>query len=69
MKRLTVKKVEEMVENVRKHASDDEAAHSKEDSVHELVLEAISLGVCDDPAACAAAALKTKEIVFCRWYA
>jgi DNA-binding FadR family transcriptional regulator len=47
----------------------DETAHSKEDELHQRVLEAIAKGECDDPRACAAEALKTVDIDFARWCA
>ena len=48
---------------------DDEAAHSMEDALHRDVLKAIAAGECDDPAATAAAALKTLDLKFQRWCA
>jgi len=40
-----------------------------EDSLHQDVLAAIGNGTCDDPAACARAALITLGIDFARWCA
>ena len=59
-----VAEVEEAVKD-----GDDEVAHSREDDLHKAVLIAISNGMCDDPAACAAAAVKTVEMCFARWCA
>lgn len=48
---------------------DDESAHADEDELYQAVLSAIATGACDDPAGCAAEALKTKDLDFARWYA
>ena len=48
---------------------DDEAAHGFEDEIHQGVLANIALGVCADPRACAAEAIKTTTIKFHRWCA
>ena len=74
---MTVKEIEQTVEEIRSIASDDEAAHSAEDSLWEKVLEAIATGEhnftpdCPDCSAdsLATAALKTRAITFARWCA
>ena len=65
---LTVDDVRRRVEEIRAIAGDDEAAHSDEDSLHELVLRAIADGA-PNAAELAAEALKTGEIKFARWCA
>lgn len=65
---MTVDEVMAEVEEIRKLADDDEAAHSAEDHLHRRVLEAIAHGTAVDPA-CAKAALLTQSIVFMRWCA
>lgn len=59
------------VERIRKIAADgdDEDAHIHEDRLYMALLQAISDGACDDPAACAREALKAVDIRFYRWYA
>jgi hypothetical protein len=57
------------VRDIEAMSGDDEAAHSKEDSLWEAVLQAIANGETADPAACAKAALETKSIRFERWRA
>lgn len=61
--------VKARVEQIRKIADDDEAAHSNEDRLRHDVLQAIADGTAVDPIACAKAALLTSEIEFCRWCA
>ena len=48
---------------------DFEAAHAAEDDLHQEVLLAIARGRCEDPAACASAALRTQGIDFARYCA
>lgn len=67
--KLTVEDVKARVEEIRRIAVDDEVAHSTEDDLHQNVLSAIAEGSCDDPAACAKEALKTRDIKFARWCA
>jgi len=50
-------------------ADDDESAHAAEDRLHESVLQSIADGTAEDPKAMAAAALKTDDIEFSRWFA
>ena len=64
---LTVAWVESQVQFIREMSRDDEAAHSEEDALHLCVLAAIANGTTADPAAVAAAALKTQDISFSRW--
>lgn len=64
---LTVEEVRLIVDKVRAMAHDDEAAHSEEDHLYEVVLLAIAMGDCDDPAACCKEALATQDIQFSRW--
>lgn len=67
---LTKEEVEAAVEDIRKIAGDDEAAHGDEDELHCAVMQAIADGTWrDSPAALCRAALKTKEIDFARWCA
>lgn len=66
---MDVEKIKAQIERIRLLADDDERAHGAEDELHVAVLKAIAEDVCVDPAACAAAALKTAEIDFERWCA
>ena len=66
---MNVKDVLEKVQEIKMMAHDDEAAHSREDDLHQDVLRAIAEGRCDDQSACAEAALKTLDIDFSRWCA
>lgn len=67
---MTVKEIEQTVEEIRSIAGDDEAAHSAEDALWEKVLEAIATGQHNFTAdSLAAAALKTRAINFARWCA
>lgn len=53
-----------IVDLVRFHSH--EVAHIAEDQLHAKVLASIADGTCDDPAACAKAALKSERIQFDR---
>lgn len=64
---MTVEDVQKVVEQI-KYTSDDERAHSLEDSLHYDVLRSIAEG-CSDPSGLAKAALESAELDFCRWYA
>jgi hypothetical protein len=64
---MTEDEVWKRVEEIRRLANDDEAAHSAEDRLYVDVMQSIADGSCEDPSACAAAALKTLEIDFERW--
>lgn len=66
---LSVKEVRELVEQIKSNASDDECAHSQEDSLYAQVLQAIADDDCEDPKACAREALATEAIEFARWCA
>lgn len=65
---ITVSWVRSKVEQIKMEKDDAEAAHCLEDELHQAVLRGIARGVCDDPVACAAYALDTREIDFPRWY-
>ena len=67
--KLTLQDVKLLVETIRDISDDNEAAHLEEDKLHQGLLRAIAQGAVDDPAACAAEALKTLEMSFTRWYA
>jgi hypothetical protein len=56
------------VDKIACMAGDPEAAHSEEDAMKDCVLQAIAEGV-DNPAECAAAALKSCHLPFPRWCA
>lgn len=66
---MTIDEIRERVEIIRGLSDDPERAHGVEDELHQAVLDAIAKGLCVDPAACAAEALKTLELAFPRWYA
>lgn len=66
---MNVEEVKARVQAIRANSGDDEAAHSDEDNLHQEVLQAIADGTCDDPRACAGAALETTKIDFSRWCA
>ena len=65
----TVAGVEVWLAKIEEEAGDDEEAHLDEDTVWEEVLRVIAAGETDDPAALAAAALRTLDIEFARWRA
>ncbi len=66
---MTVVDIMDRVNFIKECASDDEAAHVYEDTLHQDVLRAIAKGECDNPASCAMAALMTLKINFDRWCA
>ena len=66
---MTIDQVRAGVEAIRAVAADDEAAHAREDELHQDVLRCIATGEIDDAKACAAEALKTCDIEFARWCA
>lgn len=66
---MTPEEIAVKVGYIRDIAGDDEAAHGREDALHQEVLQAIAEGRCADPAACARAALETTNIEFARWCA
>lgn len=66
---MTPEQIRAIVAKIEAMRDDDEAAHSEEDSLHVRVLMSIAAGQAEDPAACAAEALKTREIDFARWCA
>jgi hypothetical protein len=65
---MTEAEVLRRVEEIRSIASDDSTAHLEEDNLREEVLQAIADGVCDNPQACARAALTTEDIDFARYH-
>jgi hypothetical protein len=66
---MTIEIIEKRLEKIRSLTRDYEAAHSEEDQLYIDVLAAIASGKCEDPAGCAAAALKAQEIEFPRFCA
>lgn len=66
---MTEADVLKRVDAIRAAAGDDEGAHIMDDDLRDDLLMAIANGECDNPAACARAALATNEIGFSRWYA
>ena len=64
---MTVKDVEARVERIASLSHDPEAAHIAEDQLYRDVLKSIAEGICNDPAGCARAALKTGDLGFPRW--
>lgn len=66
---MTVKDVKYRVAEVAALVGDPQGAHYEEDRLYKDVLIAISEGTCDDPRACASAALKARGLGFPRWYA
>lgn len=68
MAKLTAAEVQDMVEELGQRAKTHgaETAHIREDDIHRAVLSAIATKNCDDPVACAAAAIKSLEIKFNR---
>ncbi len=64
---MTVKEVEERVYKIDQSIRDDEVAHGAEDELHQDVLQAIAEGA-ENASGLAAAALKTKDLNFARWY-
>ena len=65
---MDVDQVRNRVRHIDNIRHDDEAAHIKEDDLHQDVLQAIADGAAD-PAALAREALKTKDLDFARWCA
>ena len=66
---MNVADIEKKVAYIESIKDDDEAAHGTEDGLRQEVLEAIATGTAENPAECAAAALRTSEIDFYRWCA
>lgn len=66
---MNVDEVLKRVADIAHHADDDEMAHIKEDDLFADLLRAIAAGACDDPQACAEAALASLGIKFSRWHA
>lgn len=65
---MTVAYVEKRIRQIAAIQDDDERAHALEDKLWKQVLRAIANGASDGQAL-AAAAIKTKKLKFCRWYA
>jgi hypothetical protein len=63
---MTVEIVQAELERIRSY--DVVQAHRCEDELHKAVLRAIAAGTCVNPPACAAAAIKSEEIYFTRFY-
>lgn len=66
---MKLKEVVAEVESIKACAGDAETAHSMEDNLYAALLQAIAAGDCEDPAACAEAALVTLSFDFPRWCA
>lgn len=66
---MEIKDVIDGVEEIKDEELDPEVAHLLEDNLYEQVLNAIASGKCSDPKSFAKEALKTKDILFRRWYA
>ena len=70
---LSVQDVVDSVECLRERVSTNEADpedyHIGEKGLWHVVLRSIADETCDDPRACAAAALETLDIDFPRWFA
>ena len=66
---MTIEDVQEIVEQIKLLVGDDAAAHAMEDCLYRDVLATISGGYRGTlPSELAMAALKSREIVFDRWY-
>lgn len=66
---MTPEDIKQRVIEISNMLDDCEGAHIAEDNLHQSVLRAIRDGQCDDPAACAGAALETFDLAFDRWFA
>ena len=64
----TLDDVKRRVQGIAAVAGDDEVAHSREDDLHQDVLRAVAAGH-PDSGKLARAALRTRRIMFKRWYA
>lgn len=67
-KPVTPQMIAEWVAKIEAMIGDNESAHIEEDVMKDCVLQAIANGV-DNPAECAAAALKSCDLDFERWCA
>ena len=65
---LTVEDIAHQLALIAEKANDSEVAHGMTDYLHRTVLHAVALGH-PDAALLAAAALRTDDIEFDRWYA
>lgn len=68
VKPVTPAMIREWVAKIASMVGDPEAAHSEEDVMKDCVLQAIAGGI-EDPASCAAEALKSCDLDFPRWCA
>lgn len=66
---MNLKYIRQRVRDIKEMAADNEIAHGAEDTLHQDVLRAIADGKCENPRACAKAALGTLKLDFSRWYA
>lgn len=66
---MDIKDVIEQVKEIKDEELDPEVAHLLEDNLYEQVLNAIASSKCSDPKSFAKETLKTKDILFRRWYA
>ncbi|QLL68638.1 hypothetical protein GTO82_07205 [Lactobacillus johnsonii] len=66
---MDIKDVVDQVKEIKEEQSDPEVAHLLEDNLYEQVLNMIASSKCSDPKSFAKEALKTKDILFRRWYA
>ncbi len=66
---MEIEDVIEQVKEIKDEELDPEVAHLLEDNLYEQVLNAIASSKCSDPKSFAKEALKTKDILFRRWYA
>ena len=64
---MTVDDVKRGLDSVRKEKY-AHGAHVAQDELYESLLRAIADGTCEDPAGCAAEALKVLDIPFSRYY-
>ena len=66
---MTIEDVQETIEKIKRLVWDDAAAHEMEDLLYQDVLATIAGGYRGTlPSELAMAALKSREIVFDRWY-
>lgn len=72
MEKLTVKEAKEYVSKIKSIASDDESAHSLEDSFRENFIKCVAKGLYEDISEAqqiAKIVYSTNKIEFSRWYA
>ncbi|MEY8531592.1 hypothetical protein [Lactobacillus taiwanensis] len=66
---MDIKDVIDQVKEIKDKELDPEVAHLLEDNLYEQVLNEIAFGKCSNSKKIAKEALKTKDILFRRWYA